>query len=202
MSERPKCIDPNIPFELLSSGWSADCFNLGKNVLKIRREKLPSNQALALCSTLTQQYNLIRDYLSPYVLPTDFFLADEPETDGFARICIFQPLITGYSLQEALSLAKNKSLSAEKIADFLAKSLKLFVETGLIPDLFGKLEYNFWQVYSPLTSPNLRIVEKDNTLTPCLVDTVFNRLTPNRLVGNTHNLLLARNIKRLHEELA
>lgn len=192
--ERPDFIDPNTEYTYISEGKRSNVFDIGNYAVKVLKKHDSNidihNQALEFKS----EYLLLKSHLGEYVVDTNFIIGNQ---EGLPSVYVVQPDIHGVPLTDLT----NTQLKSPFIIDFFKKSLDLYRDTGMIPDLFGRpiLHPNLYT--KPNTSPNVIVSDIDDTPFPNLVDILFTRTSKKPIVGTVHQKILARGIEKLLEKL-
>lgn len=188
-------MNKEINYERISEGRRTDCYLYKAIVLKLPKKSFPREEVLRHCIAIKEDYQKIRKYLDPYVLPTQFVVGEKGKDSTEGVVLAVQPYLQGTSLKEAISSARAKGADLKNIGEFLEKCLSLYKETGLVPDIFGKQHLYGW--YKFLSTPNVIIVKKeDGSLYPYLVDFAFARVTTDQHFGPMANRLLVEGVKR------
>lgn len=194
--ERPEFINPYLSLEILDAGKRADAFLVGEDtVIKIIKTSKPYGGINDLIKVLTTQYALLKEYMSPYVLDTNFAIGSTTEKD--AAVVIFQEKVSGISFETAIRGGIEEGKDMKFIKDFLKKSLNMYRETGFIPDMFNSMLHT----YSPIYTKNVIVQETEEGLEPILIDTNFSRKSERGLGPVIHNRLLARGIGNLLKKI-
>lgn len=181
----------------LGSGKRAHAYGVDNFVVKEvhgGNEKI-SNPSVLLAE-LRSQYDLLRNYLDPYVLETDFILA-QPQANE-TRIYIAQKKVEGLSFGTGIEQARAEN-NLRQIQHFLMKARRMWRETGYIPDMFGSKK-SPQTMFNPRKTQNVLIVPEEN-YRPVLVDTNLAMRGRDAFSRYVYNPLLAYNLRGLSHQL-
>lgn len=192
--ERPDFIDPNTEFTYISEGKRSNVFDIGDYAVKVLKKHDNSGDIHDLALDFKQEYLLLKNHLGDYVVNTDFVIGSQ---DGMPSVYVIQPDIHGVPLADLT----DTQLKSPLIIDFFKKSLDLYHDTGMIPDLFGRpiLHPNLYT--KPNTTPNVIVSNIDNLPFPNLVDILFTRTSKKPVIGAVHQKILARGIEKFLDKL-
>lgn len=174
----------------IGGGFSSQCLRDERRVIKVIRVGSKEKRAVARLGMLSDEYGQMRAFLDTHALETDFRLGNY---SGEWIIEIGQQYIDGAPLRKSLD-ARNPAQR-----DFFQRSLKMYNQTGLVPDLVpdimpdlsGGIYINGRYTYR--SGPNVLLVEGS----PVLVDTTLSRSLRNKAVGPVLRFLVARKIERI-----
>jgi hypothetical protein len=152
-----KLLKQKEKWQYLGGGGESECFLIDNWVIKLYRSE---NQEEFLAQK-KHHYDLLQKHLSPYVVPTEYFIT---KIDGKEVVVGVQPFIKGRDLQDFLQEELHPK-KLKHIKRFFKKSIKFYAKTELLPDLFFAPHANW---YFFITKPNVKISE-DNQ--PLLIDT-------------------------------
>lgn len=189
---RPEFINPTKEFSLIGSGKRTNAYGFeGGTAIKFVRNVGTLEQAQVLSHRLKAQYELLQQYMKPYVSDTQFVIGEYEDVGGIT-IGIVQHHIEGITLEKAVVEGKRKKSDFKYIKDFFYKGIFMQKETGFLPDTFGK----FHQTYNPLFTLNIVVMNNEQEEIPILVDTNFSRHSEGKFGSLLHNKLLVLGIQR------
>lgn len=178
-------------------GVSAYYIRIGETGMgyKLRKPgKIPPTieEAKKDASALQGEYQKIKEYLDPYVPPTQFVIGRNEENE--ITIVGLQPEIkNGMSIKKALKKARKENLDIENIVDLYKKATNMYKATKNIPDFNGTGRFLGWT--RPNSTRNVIVTIEDGKLIPHVVDVGFISGEP-PIIRSLHPIILARSILR------
>ncbi len=198
----PHFLRPDVQVSHLGSGKRSDSFHIlgsGRMFKRIRQAGSPE-KTQALAQKLIRDYYLLEIYMYPYAVATTHIIGGYDDRKGAAErsVTIIQPHIHGIPFNVALERILHKKADGVHVKSFLQKALRMYQETGHIPDIFGPFRPSGFQ---PNLSRNVVVLELKCGLFPVLVDTNFARKSEHPILRNIVNPMLAHDIWRLGQSL-
>lgn len=174
-------------------GGSFSCFTDGKRVIKFTKAGSSEAKAYEKYHQISGEYQLLKKYLGGYVLESEISL--EERQDGWV-VGIGQDFVSGTPLRKSLS-SKNPL-----IHDFFDKSLSMYKDTGLVPDLLPDIMWDpslgiyLTGKYTYRSGVNVLMVDEQ----PKLIDVAFTRWIRRKVAGFVVRSLVARKLSSLLKE--
>lgn len=177
-------------FRILDKGCNSQCFTDGQKVIKLTSAGAIQDEAQKKYQQMVSEYELLKRYLGEYAHDTSLSL----QRDSVQWVVrIEQDYVEGTPLRMSLH-SKNPA-----ITDFFYRSLHLYKETGVLPDLLpdimpdptGGIYINGKFTYR--SQHNVLLVGDS----PLLIDTTLNKSLRGRFLAPPLRALMAFQIRRL-----
>lgn len=190
--ERPNFIKSELEFHRIGEGRRLETYDLGTHIIKSSKKK-EKTDVFQLAQEFSNQYKMLKKHLGDYVVTSDFVVGQNKSTP---QVFIVQPDTHGVPFKNL----SEKQLKTHYVTDFLEKSLQVYEDYGLMPDIYGRPHVVKWYTH-PQTSPNVVVSNKNGFPYPNLIDVLFTRNSQKPLVGKLHSRLLYEGTSRLLKRL-
>lgn len=148
---------------LVRKGSVFSVYRVGERAVKVSCPLSSAGEAISFARRLRNDYLKFKLYLPDFLINTEFVIG---ESNGI-RVIAIQDYLQGISISEAIRLSSDEK-ELMPIKDFYGSCLRLYQDTGLMPDLFDKKIKSAF--YTGRTTPNVIVQKINNQYVPFLVD--------------------------------
>jgi hypothetical protein len=190
--------DPQAELIHLSHGFSSDAYRVGiegSHVVKISK-KHGHHQAISRSlGRLEEEHDINEHYLEEEgVPPTEFIVAQLKTEQERLRLVTVQEFIEGEVVSTHLT---RKAPNIAALIKFYKKALRMYEETGKIPDLA-----NIQEGFRPSVNTNVIVTEKaPGVFVPVLTDTNFGRVQRTFGIGGLLSIGIAVGVEKIISRL-
>jgi hypothetical protein len=197
-STLPFGLDPELPAELLNSGFNSRAYrvgDLGEQVVKISRFSIADRRIDGLLDVMRSEGELTCEFVGSDSMPaTRYGQARDQRRPRRTRAITHQGYVEGEHIKDYLS---RDGVDVSSIVIFLEAALRMYEKTRKVPDLA-----NIQQGFNVLVNSNVLMSPKeDGVVIPILVDTNFGSIQRSRPLSRVWSRGIAGGVRRALDKL-